>query len=243
MSDSWPPRLWLSRPLAVLDCESTGVDPQTARIVQLAFVRVLPNGSIDPTSSLCTLVNPGVPIPPEATAVHGISDDHVSSPAVPDTRTALGMLSERIGWSWEAGDCLAVMNAPYDLPLVAAEWSRAGAGAMPWTHPVLDPLVMDRHLDRYRKGRRNLSALCQHYGVPLAEAHDARADAIATAGVVRAISFQYPSIARMAPRALHAAQVGWYREWRDGINAYWARSGDQRRVDGEWPGVPAWARQ
>lgn len=233
-----PESPWTERALAVLDCESTGVDTQTARIVQLAFVRVLPDGTIDDAHSLCTLVNPGVAIPAEATAVHGITDDQVRVPGVPTTATALAAFAYRLGSFWAAGDCVAVMNAPYDIPLVESEWARcARDGILPVWPPVLDPLVLDRHLDRYRPGRRNLAALCQHYGVPLSEAHDARADAIATARVLLAIAARYPSIAHLTPQDVHARQVQWHRTWRDGVNGYWARRGDPRRATEEWPGL------
>src|SRR5438270_14068809 len=65
----------LDRPLAVLDLETTGVDPKLDRIIEVSVLKLLPGGGHDHRTRR---VNPGVPIPPEATAVHGITDDDVA---------------------------------------------------------------------------------------------------------------------------------------------------------------------
>jgi DNA polymerase III epsilon subunit-like protein len=83
----------LERPLAVIDLETTGTDPKTNRIIEVSVLKLTPGGEADHRTRR---VNPGVPIPPEATAVHGISDDDVadcppsgrSHRAWPDTSTA-----------------------------------------------------------------------------------------------------------------------------------------------------------
>ena len=68
-------RLALPRPLVFIDLETTGLSTQEDRIVQMAVLKLLPGGEF---TSHSTLVDPGVPIPPEATAVHGISDEQVA---------------------------------------------------------------------------------------------------------------------------------------------------------------------
>src|SRR3954463_6537659 len=65
----------LDRPLAVLDLETTGTDPKLDRIVEISVIKVRPDGGHDHRTRQ---VNPGVPIPPEATAIHGIGDDDVA---------------------------------------------------------------------------------------------------------------------------------------------------------------------
>ena len=67
--------LKLTRPIVCFDLETTGVDPQTDRIVELSVLRVEPDGS---RQSRTRRINPGRPIPKEATAVHGISDADVA---------------------------------------------------------------------------------------------------------------------------------------------------------------------
>ena len=64
----------LDRPLVVFDIESTGVNARQDRIIELAAIRVEPDGT---ETEKCWLLNPGVPIPPETTAIHGITDDIV----------------------------------------------------------------------------------------------------------------------------------------------------------------------
>lgn len=69
-----PVSLQLERPLAVIDTESTGLNPETARIVSISVLIITPDGAVSKRSEL---INPGIPIPPGATAVHGITDDDV----------------------------------------------------------------------------------------------------------------------------------------------------------------------
>ena len=66
--------LKLDRPLVVFDIESTGVSPRKDRIIELAAIRVEPDGT---ETERCWLLNPTVPIPPETTAIHGITDEIV----------------------------------------------------------------------------------------------------------------------------------------------------------------------
>ena len=68
--------LKLDRPLVVFDIESTGVNARQDRIIELAAIRVEPDGT---ETEKCWLLNPGVPIPPETTAIHGITDDIVKN--------------------------------------------------------------------------------------------------------------------------------------------------------------------
>jgi DNA polymerase-3 subunit epsilon len=88
---------------------------------------------------------------------------------------------------------------------------------------VLDAGVLDRHEDRFRKGSRTLSALCAHYGVCIENAHEAVADAVASAEVLFALAARFASLGEAEPHELHQAQIGWHREW--------AESYDDWRVD------------
>lgn len=85
--------LQLDRPLVVLDTETTGTDPQSDRIVHLGLIRLDPDGSSDEFE---TLVNPGLPIPAAATAVHGIDDAGVERADVRgDRQTGSGLHRHR----------------------------------------------------------------------------------------------------------------------------------------------------
>lgn len=140
-----------------------------------------------------------------------------------------------------AGRPLVVMNAPFDLTLLDRELRRHRASTLDhWfeTKPlrVLDPRVLDKHLDRYRKGRRTLTDLCAHYGVVLEGAHDAAADALASMDVVRAVGRRFPArLERLSPAELHTLQAVWHAAQARGLQAWFARSGSEEAVDPAWP--------
>jgi DNA polymerase-3 subunit epsilon len=77
---------------------------------------------------------------------------------------------------------------------------------------VLDGLVLDRRVDRYRRGRRTLGDLCRHYEVDVDCLHDAASDAEAAIGVVRAICRRYARLGVTRPHELHRRQVVWHRQ-------------------------------
>jgi DNA polymerase-3 subunit epsilon len=229
---------WYEGPLAAFDTETTGVNVETDRIVSAAVVvQDAPGGR--PRVSRW-LVNPGVPVPEGATAVHGLTEDHLQrngrwpSPVMDEIVRELAEQSA-------AGRPLVVMNAPFDLTLLDRELRRHRASSLDhWfeTMPlrVLDPRVLDKHLDRYRKGRRTLTDLCEHYGVELAGAHDAAADAQAAMDVVRAVGRRFAArLERLSPAELHTLQAVWHAAQARGLEAWFARSGTEEAVDPAWP--------
>ena len=136
------------------------------------------------------------------------------------------------------------MNARYDLSLLDRECRRHGVtplserlGGTP--APVIDPLVLDKHADRYRRGKRNLQALCAHYGVALTGAHQAGADAVAAAGVARRLGEAFPAVGGIPLADLHALQVRAAAEQAASFQQYLRRTSDpQARVEPAWPVVP-----
>ncbi|WP_033324897.1 3'-5' exonuclease [Streptomyces yerevanensis] len=229
---------WYEGPLAAFDTETTGVDVETDRIVSAAVVvQDAPGGQ--PRVSRW-LVNPGVPVPEAATAVHGLTEDHLQrngrwpSPVMDEIVRELAEQSA-------AGRPLVVMNAPFDLTLLDRELRRHRASSLDhWfeTVPlrVLDPRVLDKHLDRYRKGRRTLTDLCAHYGVELTGAHDAAADALAAMNVVRAVGRRFAArLERLSSAELHTLQAVWHAAQARGLEAWFARSGTEEAVDPAWP--------
>ncbi|MFI6038343.1 3'-5' exonuclease [Streptomyces sp. NPDC051315] len=233
---------WYEGPLAAFDTETTGVDVETDRIVSAALV-VQDAPGVRPRVSRW-LVNPGVPVPAEATAVHGLTEDHLHRngrwPA-----PVMYEIAELLAEQAAAGRPLVVMNAPFDLTLLDRELRRHRASSLArWLEPaplrVLDPRVLDKHLDRYRKGRRTLTDLCAHYGVPLADAHDAAADAVAALEVVRAVGRRFAArLERLSPAELHSLQTSWHAAQARGLQAWFARSGSTEVVDTSWPLRPA----
>lgn len=203
--------------LGVFDLETTGVDPTTARIVSAHVGLVDEDGGVVERKEW--IVDPGVPIPDSAAAVHGITDARARrfgrSPAavVPEILAAIRSVYER-------GFPLVIYNAPYDLTLLAAEARRLGLEPLPDTESIVDPLVIDKAVDRYRKGKRTLSAAAEAYGVRLTDAHDAGADAIAAGRVAQAIARTHAAELALAAAELHAAQVGWFAEQAERFEAY-----------------------
>ncbi|MEU9010226.1 3'-5' exonuclease [Streptomyces sp. NPDC048479] len=229
---------WYDGPLAAFDTETTGVDVEEDRIVSAAVVvQDMAGGR---PRVMRWLVNPGVPVPPGATEVHGLTDDHLQrngrwpAPAMEEIARAL---AEQCA----AARPLVVMNAPFDLTILDRELRRhraASLGRYLENVPlcVLDPRVLDKHLDRYRKGRRTLTDLCAQYEVVLDDAHDAAADAMAALDVVRAVGRRFASrMERLSPSELHALQAVWHAAQARGLQAWFARSGAPEPVDPHWP--------
>jgi DNA polymerase-3 subunit epsilon len=107
----------LKRPLTCFDLESTGTDPRTARIVEIAITQIKPDGT---HVNYWSLVNPGVSIPAEATAVHGITDEHVlGKPRFEDLAPKLVRAFTNCDY---AGYCLK----RYDIEVMVNEFRRAG---------------------------------------------------------------------------------------------------------------------
>ncbi|MEU3160043.1 exonuclease domain-containing protein [Streptomyces griseoincarnatus] len=230
---------WHRGPLASYDCETNGLNTATDRIVTAALIR--PNRQ--PLEWLSDL--DGAEIPETAAAVHGISTEHAREHGRP-AAVVVEEIADAIAGELSAGRAaLVVMNAPFDLPLLDAESARYGvptvADRVGCVEPVVDPLVLDRHFDRYRKGRRNLESLAAHYGVALDAAHTAVADARAALEVAREIGERYEA-AQVPAHRLHLRQVQWHREWADNFQAHLRRKGERDAVvDGSWPlrSVPA----
>ncbi|MFS0697545.1 3'-5' exonuclease [Streptomyces nitrosporeus] len=233
---------WFDGPLAAFDTETTGVDVEKDRIVSAALVLQDTAGGRPRVTRW--LVSPGVPVPAEATRVHGLTEDHLQRngrwPAPVMEELARGLAEQ-----CAAGRPLVVMNAPFDLTLLDRELRRHRAsplsgylGGKPLC--VLDPRVLDKHLDRYRKGRRTLADLCGLYGVELEGAHDAAADATASLELVRAVGRRFSSrLGGLSPAELHDLQAVWHAAQARGLEAWFARNGTPEAVDPAWPLRPA----
>ena len=150
-------------PFVAFDTETTGLHASD-RLVELAAVRFRAGLVEDEWS---TLVNPGGPIPREATAVHGIRDDDVvrAAPSQEVLPTFLGFIE---------GAALVAHNAPFDLRVMALELLRAGL-PLP-DNPVLDTCALSRRLNVEVPNHR-LGTLAQAFGVPQGRAHRALTDA------------------------------------------------------------------
>lgn len=229
---------WHRELLIGFDLETTGTDPREARIVTGAVIEVRAG---EPMGRREWLADPGVPIPAEAVAVHGISSERAAAEGRPADQVADGIAGVLTAY-WRTGVPVVAYNAAFDLSLLAAELRRYGlpslrerlGGIDP--APVIDPYTIDRSVDRYRRGKRNLEAVCAEYGVILDSAHDATADALAAARLACAIAVRHPKVAALGPAELHRRQIEWYAEWAADFQDFLRRKGDAGAViDGTWP--------
>jgi DNA polymerase-3 subunit epsilon len=100
---------------------------------------------------------------------------------------------------------------------------------------VIDPLVIDKAVDRFRKGKRTLEAAASVYGVVLDDAHDAGADAVAAGRVAQAMAQRYPDQLDVPTTALHDLQVGWCSTQAASFQEYMRRKDPTFTTSGEWP--------
>ena len=223
---------WHEELLVGFDLETTGTDPATARIVTAAVSEVKAG---ERASHRIWLVDPGVAIPEDAARIHGITTERARSAGRP-ARAAVAEIAQALREYWERRVPVVAYNAAYDLSVLAAELARHGLPppAEP-IGPVLDPLTVDRAVDRYRKGSRTLQAVCREYGVVLEDAHEAGADALAAVRVARALALRHPRLAEVEPWELHRRQIGWYQQWAAGYQRWLRRSEPDAVVDGGWP--------
>lgn len=161
----------LDRPLATFDIESTGTSPRADRIVDLAIVRVHPDGTRDTHTFM---INPGMPIPPDSTAIHGITDEDVAD------CPAFGDVAKQIHELLEGCDLAGYNLLRFDIPMFVEEFLRAGI-----EFDVSARRVIDAQRIFHRREPRDLSAALAFYcGEMHLDAHGALADAKATIRVL-----------------------------------------------------------
>ena len=215
-----------SRMLA-FDLETTSANPKEARIVTSALVRI--DGR--DVQKVEHLADPGIEIPQEATNVHGITTEKARAEGRPHEEVLKDTV-DAIKAAWEDSLTLIVYNAAFDLTVL-----RSLTGDFTVTGPVYDPYVIDRVSDKWRKGKRTLGAVCEHYGVELGNAHEATADALAAARVAwKQVRQHYPNLAQMDENELMEFQaVKWYED-RVAFKKYLEGKGrDASDVSTAWP--------
>ncbi|MFJ7090442.1 exonuclease domain-containing protein [Streptomyces mirabilis] len=234
---------WHRRALCGLDLETSGTDPEQDCIVTASVIRY---GGGQPTVAPRPWVAvPEFEIPADATAVHGWTTEEATAQGRPAPVVVAEVIDTLVA-AVEGGHPVVIMNAPFDLTLLDRAARRFGV--VPLTERVipyvLDPRVLDKQVDRYRKGHRRLEDLCRHYCVSLdGPAHDSRVDAIAACDVTWRIANRHRWMQRKTLAELHASQVKWARAQNAGFRDYLARTpGRELEALGvrlDWPMVPA----
>jgi len=204
---------WADGRILALDLETTDVDPRRDRVVTAAVVIVTPGspGARPEVVTRTWLADPGVEIPAEATAIHGISTEQArreGRPAAEVVGEVAGVLAE----VWTPTTPLCAFNAAFDLTMLDAELRRHHGRGLELGGPVVDPWCIDRHVDPHRAGKRTLTAVCEHYRVRLEGAHTSAGDAIAAARLAWRLARVYPdAVGLVAPQVLHDHQADWFR--------------------------------
>lgn len=173
----------LDRPLAFLDLETTGLSTVSDRIIEMAVIRVTPQGDV---LEAVRRFNPGIPISPDATAVHGITDEDLADE--PFFAARAKSLAELL----EPCDLAGFNIRRFDLPMLLAEFKRAGVFFSIQSRRLIDAQVIF-----HREEPRNLSAAARFYlSREHEEAHTALGDIRTTAAVLSAQLQKYSDLPR-----------------------------------------------
>lgn len=224
---------WHLGRMTAFDLETTSADPETARIVTSTVVHI--HGRQIETHEW--LVNPGVPIPAEATAVHGITNEKAQAEGIAPATAAAQIWAELVD-GWHGGAPVIIFNAPYDVTVLDRELRRhCGTQVDDVLGPIIDPFCIDKALDPYRKGKRTLTATCEHYGVKLEDAHTSAGDALAAARLAWRLAQVY-SIELADLATVNEKQAEWRANWAANFEDYLRRQGKHEQIRGEWPLYP-----
>ena len=230
----WDVPEWL-QVVGVFDLETTGVDVTADRIVTAHVGLLDAEGGV--IRARDWLADPGVEIPDGASAIHGISTAHArlhgrgAREVVDEVVTALRALLD-------AGIPVVAYNAPFDFSMLKYEALRHGVPPIESPSPVIDPLVVDKAYDRWRRGKRTLEVVAAHYAVRLDAAHEASADAVAAGRVAQALAERFAPWLPTTVHELHTRQIGWARAQAESLTEYFIRVGridPDDRLDGRWP--------
>lgn len=243
---------WHTRRRVGFDLETTSRDPRVARIVSAALVifdaEVERDPLLETTPALGAaptpgpperivrtrewLVDPGVEIPAETTAIHGISTEYAQANGQPAAE-AVAQITTALAQEFAEGNAVVVMNAPYDFTVLKHEAERHGV-EFPEPVGIIDPLVIDKQVDKYRRGKRTLSHMCTHYEVELDGAHSAAPDAWAAVEVAGCQAERFPQLQIPAPE-LHRLQAEWKVDQSADLQEYLRRTRPDAEVSPAWP--------
>ena len=174
-------QLILKRPIVFFDIEATGLNFINDRIVQISYIKVMPNGDEQEHNYL---VNPERPIPLETSAIHHITDDMVAD------KPTFKALAKNIAKDWQGCDIAGFNSNRFDIPILAEEMFRAGVEFDLDKRNIID--VMHIY---HKKEPRNLAAAYKFYcGKELEDAHSADADTRATYEVLKAQLERYDDV-------------------------------------------------
>jgi DNA polymerase-3 subunit epsilon len=231
------------------DTETTGTDPEEARIITAAIVI---RGGDQPDRDFNWIINPGVPIPPETTEIHGINDAKVQAEGV-EPKPALAEIANMLAYAIHRGMPVVAFNLSYDWTVLDRELRRHCLPPMDERlagikrPPLIDAHVIDKQIIPRRKGKgqRKLKPTAAVYGIELDNWHAADADALAALLIAEAQFTRHPKLWALGPEGLFEAQKRWRAEQAASLQEYFRTKaspedgGDPNKViDGSWPVRP-----
>ncbi len=171
-----PTKRWVDLPFVCVDCETTGLDPQQNRVIEVAWVTVQKQQVVSSESRLCSIEEP---LPEISTKITGITQKMLEGK--PPFADHIDVLLEAL----KQVDFVVAYNADFDRRFLQAECARVGKSLpeMPW----VDPYIFIREIDRYKRSKRLVDAAAR-WGVVLDQAHRAESDAVATAKLLIKLS-------------------------------------------------------
>lgn len=208
------------RAICVWDTETGGVDITTDRIYT-AYARIR-NIDGETLKEQSWVIDPGEPMNPEAAAVNGLTDEFIKANGMSSPK-AISEIFDFLSRAKHQGYPIVGYNNSFDLGILDHEMRRHFSVEL--KHLLgdalfFDPIVYDRAMDKYRKGKRTLEMVAPHYGVPFDPelAHDAKYDVEVTCKLAWRIFQKSP----YTLVELQDLQVGWKKEWAKHLTEYFA---------------------
>lgn len=224
---------WTTQPILSWDTETTGRHPETDRIVTIAIGRSTAPDDWEPIED--SLINPGVPIDPEAIRVHGITDEDAAKGA--DPAEVLESVHEILTQAAERRVPIVGFNVPFDATIVDRELQRHLGKQIPNDLLFIDVLVLFRRFD-FTTGGRTLEQLAYRNGITF-PAHNAAADALASLRLLHILAGENDLLPIVHPSDLHAKQAAWYEAQT--LAAHHRRLGNghvEPAPNTSWPLIP-----
>jgi DNA polymerase-3 subunit epsilon len=231
---------------AGFDTETTGPDPDEARIITAALVV---SGGSKPDQAFTWLINPGIEIPAEATNIHGITTEQAKAEGQ-DPKVALDEIADMLARALAYGMPVVAFNLQFDWTVLDRELRRNGLATMGERLPnqpfpaLIDSHVIDKQVIPRRKGSgmRKLKPTAEVYEVEITDWHTAEADALAALRIAEVQFRQFPWLNELGTAGLYGAQQAWRAEQQAGLQEWFRtkatpeQGGDPNKViDGSWP--------
>lgn len=222
--------------IAGFDLETSGISVYSDRVVTANITMFDGNGEI--LEQWNWLLDPEMEIPEQASNVHGVSTERAQAEGT-DYATGIFEIVQRLNIIDRAGIPVAGMNLSYDFTLLRTQFQERFPGAkFDAPHVVLDALVIDRKIDQYRKGKRNLVSMAPVYAVEASEnAHNADADVVMATKIVL-YQLTHPWLKDLTFEQIHQRQIKNAADQAAHLEEYFHRSGKMpldEHIDGSWP--------